>query len=170
MVAERVPRRTGDPRRSAVLPNGGTFGRRVARGPERPGQAADVRWKRRRILRDCRCSLRIHMSFVSSVSQTLMDKCEAEGIPISLAAVKAQGEASLKCGIHTYYSLASIAKGSVRTLFRSVEEYDGAEAYCLIRSTSAPDTQDRQRMCFDAEDDDASEALVRTRSRFRVKA
>ena len=36
------------------------------------------------------------MSFVSSVSQTLMDKCEAEGIPISLAAVKAQGEASLK--------------------------------------------------------------------------
>ena len=38
---------------------------------------------------DIRFSFRIHMSFVRSVSQTLMDKCEAERIPIPLAALKA---------------------------------------------------------------------------------
>ena len=38
-------------RRSAVLPNGGTSGRRVAQGSERLGQAADVRCERRRIPR-----------------------------------------------------------------------------------------------------------------------
>ena len=58
-----------NPRRSAVLPNGGTFGRRVAQVSERPG----------------RFSFRIHMSLVSCVSQTLST---------TLAEVRAQGEAS----------------------------------------------------------------------------
>ena len=31
-----------------MLPNGGTFRRRVAQGLGRLGEAADVRWKRRR--------------------------------------------------------------------------------------------------------------------------
>ena len=56
---------------------------------------------------------RIHMSLVSSISRTLMDKCEAEPIPISPAAVRAQGEASLKCCLQKSYLLALISKGSV---------------------------------------------------------
>ena len=43
--------KNGDPRRSAVLPNGGTSGRRLSQGPERPGEAANVRRKRCRIPR-----------------------------------------------------------------------------------------------------------------------
>ena len=42
---------------------------------------------------DFRFSCRIHMSFVSAVSHTLMDKCEMERDPISLVAVKALGDA-----------------------------------------------------------------------------
>ena len=37
---------------------------------------------------DLRFAFRIHMSLVSSVSQTLMDKCEAERNPISLTAAR----------------------------------------------------------------------------------
>ena len=37
---------------------------------------------------DFRFSFRIHMGLVSPVSQTLIDKCEAERIPISLVAVR----------------------------------------------------------------------------------
>ena len=44
-----------------------------------------------------RFSFRIHMSLVSSVSHELMDRCEIERNPISLAAVRALGEAHLKC-------------------------------------------------------------------------
>ena len=69
------------------------------------------------------------MSFVSAFSQTLMDKCEAERLPISLTAVKAQGETSLQCYIQMYYSLALITKVSVRNLIRSVKESNGAEAW-----------------------------------------
>ena len=43
-----------------------------------------------------------------------------------------------------YYSLALITRGSVRTLVRSVEESNGAEAWRLIRNRYAPDTQNRQ--------------------------
>ena len=77
---------------------------------------------------DFRFSFRIHTSLVSAVSQALMDKCEVERNPISLAAVQALGDALLKCCIQMYYSLALITKGSVRTLVRSVEESNGAEA------------------------------------------
>ena len=69
-----------------------------------------------------------------------MDKCE----PITLAGVKALGEAHLKCCVQMCYSLALIAKGSVRTLVRSVEESNGAEAWRLIHSSYAPHTQNRQ--------------------------
>ena len=48
---------------------------------------------------DFRFSFRIHMSLVSTVSQPLMDKCEVERNPISLAAVKLLGDAQLKCCI-----------------------------------------------------------------------
>ena len=44
------------------------------------------------------------------------------------------GDAHLKCCIQMYYSLALITKGSVRTLVRSVEESNGAEAWRLIHS------------------------------------
>ena len=43
-----------------------------------------------------------------------------------------------------YFSLALITKGSVRTLVRSVEDSNGAEAWRLIRNRYAPDTQNRQ--------------------------
>ena len=93
---------------------------------------------------DFRFSFRIYMSLVSTVSQPLMDMCEIERKPISLTAVKALGEAHLKCCIQMYYSLALITKGSVRTLVRSVEEFNGAEAWRLIHGRYAPNTLKRQ--------------------------
>ena len=93
---------------------------------------------------DFRFSFRIHMSLVSSVSHELMDRCEIERNPISLAAVRALGEVHLKCCMQMYYALALITKGSVRILIRSVEETHGAEAGRLIHSRYAPDTQNRQ--------------------------
>ena len=84
------------------------------------------------------------MSLVSTVSHTLMDKCEIEQIPISLVAAKALGDAHLKCCIQMYDSPAFVPKGSVRTLVRSVEESNGAEEWRLIHSRYAPDTQNRQ--------------------------
>ena len=93
---------------------------------------------------DFRFSFRIYMSLVSTVSQPLMDMCEIERKPISLTAVKALGEAHLKCCIQMHSSLALITKGSVRTLVRSVEESNGAEAWRLIHGRWASDTQNRQ--------------------------
>ena len=93
---------------------------------------------------DFRFSFRIHMSLVSTVSQQSMDKCEIERNPICLVAVNALGDAHMKCCTQLYFSLALFIKGSVRTLVRSVEEYNGAEAWRLIRSRYAPDTQNRQ--------------------------
>ena len=91
--------------------------------------------------KDFRFSFRIH---ISSVSRELMDRCEIERKPISLAAVRALGEAHLNCCMQMYYALAFITKGSVRTLIWSVEETNGAEAWRLIHSRYAPDTQNRQ--------------------------
>ena len=48
---------------------------------------------------DFRFSFRTQMSLVSSVTQTLMDKCEAERNQITLEAVKSLGEARRKCCI-----------------------------------------------------------------------
>ena len=93
---------------------------------------------------DFRFSFRIHMSLVSAVSHTLMDNCEIERNPISLLAVMALGAAHLKCCIQMCCSLELRTKGSVRTLVRSVEESAGAEAWRLIHSRYAPDTQNRQ--------------------------
>ena len=84
------------------------------------------------------------MSLVSSVSHEMMSRCEIERNPISLAAVRALGDAHLKCCMQMYYALALTTKGSVRALIRSVEETNGAEAWRLIHSRFAPDTQNRQ--------------------------
>ena len=54
------------------------------------------------------------------------------------------GEASLKRCFQMYYSLALITKGRVRTLVRSVDESNGAEARRLVHSKYAPGTQHRQ--------------------------
>ena len=51
----------------------------------------------------------------------------------------ALGDAHLQCCVQTL-----ITKGSFRTLVRSVEEPNGAEAWRLIHSRYAPDTQNRQ--------------------------
>ena len=67
---------------------------------------------------DFRFSFRIHMSLVSSVSHTLMDRCEFERNPISLAAVRALGEAHLKCCMQMYCALAFVTRGSVRTTLK----------------------------------------------------
>ena len=115
-------------------------GCRAAQGHARPGQAAVARWKRCRVPR---LSIQL-MSLVSSVSHELMDSCEIERNPISLAAVRALGEAHLKCCMQMYYALALITRGSVRTLIRSVEETNKTEAWRLIQSRYAPDTQNRQ--------------------------
>ena len=80
------------------------------------------------------------MSLVSAVIHTLMDKCEIERNPISLAAVGALGEAHLKCSMQICNALALLARGSVRTRVRSVEETSGAEAWRLICNRYAPDT------------------------------
>ena len=55
----------------------------------------------------------IHMGLFSPISQLLMDKCEAERGPISLAGVKALCEVHMKCCMQMYYSLALITTGSV---------------------------------------------------------
>ena len=106
---------------------------------------------------DFRFSFRVHMSFVSTVSQPSMGKCEAERNQITLADVNALGEAHLKCCIQMCYSLALVSKGGVRTLVRSVEESNGAEAsetqqICAIDSEST--------IRFDALYHDACETLV----------
>ena len=87
-------------------------------------------------------SFRIHMSLVTSVSQKLMDKCEAEWKHVALAAL---GGASLTCCIQMYCSPALITKGGVRTLVRSVEESNGAEAWRLLHRRYAPDTQQNRQ-------------------------
>ena len=51
---------------------------------------------------DFRFSFRVHLSLVSSVSHELMDRCEVERNPISLKAVRALGEAHLKCCMQMY--------------------------------------------------------------------
>ena len=83
-------------------------------------------------------------SLVSSVSHELMDRCEVERDPISLTAGRALGEAHLKCCMQKYFALALITRGSVRTPIRTVEETNGAEAWRLIHSRYAPDSQNRQ--------------------------
>ena len=74
----------------------------------------------------------------------MLDKCEIEKNPISLQAVKALGKECVKCSTQIYYSLALITKGSVKTVVRSVEETNGAEAWRLIHSRYAPGMQNRQ--------------------------
>ena len=93
---------------------------------------------------DFRFSFRTHMSLVSSVSNELMDRCVVERNPISLAATRALGEAHLKCCMKMYHALAFTTRGSVRTLIKSMEETNGAEAWRLAHSRYAPDTQNRQ--------------------------
>ena len=46
---------------------------------------------------ESRFSFRMRMSLVSALSRTLMGKCEAERNQITVAAVKALGEAHLNC-------------------------------------------------------------------------
>ena len=91
---------------------------------------------------------------VSTVDGQVRSRAESD----LLAAVKALGDAHLKCCIHMYCSLALITKGSVRTLGRSVEGSNGAEAWRLIHNRPAPDSESTVR--FDAEDHDACETLV----------
>ena len=114
---------------------------------------------------DFRSSFRIHMSLASPVSHTLMDRCEVERNPISLTAVRALGEAHLKCCMQMYYALALMTRGSVRTLIGSVEESNGAEAWRLIHSRICA-RHAESTIRVDAEDHDACETLVRSRGRF----
>ena len=53
------------------------------------------------VYQDFRFSFRIHISLFSAVSHTLMERCEAERNPFSLAAVRALGAPSLQCCIQT---------------------------------------------------------------------
>ena len=93
---------------------------------------------------DFRFRFRVHMSLVGVVLKRRWTKCEIERNPISLAAVRALGDEHLKCCMQMDDALAVITNGSVRTLVRSVEESNGAEAWRLIHSRYAPDTRNRQ--------------------------
>ena len=107
---------------------------------------------------DFRFSFRIHMSLVSSVFHEMMNRCEMERKTISLAAVRALGDAHLQCCMQIFYASALITKGSVRILIRSVEETNGAEAWRLIQSIRA--RHSKSTVCPDAEDHDTCETLV----------
>ena len=108
---------------------------------------------------DFRLRFRIHMSLVSAVSHTLMDMCEVERIPITMAAVKALGEAHLKCCIQMCHSLPSTTKGSVRTLVRSFEESNGAEA--LASDTQQIRSRHTESLVrFDAKDHDRNSGVT----------
>ena len=82
------------------------------------------------------------MSFVITVSQQLIDKCEVERNPISLAAVKRW--AMHNCCMQMCYSMVLITKGRVRIFVRLVEESNRAEAWRLRNNRYVPDTQNRQ--------------------------
>ena len=75
------------------------------------------------------------------------------------------GRCYLKCCKQMYCSLALIAKGSVRTLVRSVEESNGAEGCRLIHKQICARHSD-STVRFGAEDHDACETLVWPRCRF----
>ena len=113
-------------------------GCRAAQGPERPWQAAVVRWKRCRVPR-----LSFQLQKTHEPRQFCFSRADGQmraksDLPGSL------GEAHLKCCMQMYYALALIPRGRIRTLIRSVEETNGAEAWRLIHSRYAPDTQNRQ--------------------------
>ena len=119
-------------------------GCRAAQGPERPGQAAVVRWKRCRVPR---LSIQLQnrhepRQFCFSRADGQMRSRAASDLPDS---TESSGRSThLKCCMQKYYALAFITRGSVRTLVRSVEETNGAEAWRLIHSRCAPDTQARR--------------------------
>ena len=65
-------------------------------------------------------------------------------VPVGLLLHLGGADAHLKCCMQMYCALALITKGSVRTLIRSMEETNGAEAFRVIHSRYAADTQNRQ--------------------------
>ena len=85
-----------------------------------------------------------HQPRQHSLSTVDGQDANSSGNPISLAAVKLVGDTHLKCCIQMYFSLALTTKVSVRTVARSVEDSNGAEAWRLIHIIYAPDTQNRQ--------------------------
>ena len=99
------------------------------------GQEEAFSWWEEGEYEDFRFSIRIHKSHVSSVSHAMMNRFEIERNPMFLAAVRALGDAHVKCCMQMYYALALLTKGSVRTLIRSVEGTNGAEAWRLLHGT-----------------------------------
>ena len=87
---------------------------------------------------------RIHMSLVSTVSHKLMDKCEAERNPITLAGVKALEEAHMKCCLLNVLSVGFGSRKEVSEPLSDLLNNRGAEAWRLIHTSYAPDTQNRQ--------------------------
>ena len=53
-----------------------------------------------------------------------MDRCDIERNPISLAAVRALGEAHLKCCMQMYYALALIKKGNAPIAGRKEPKFE----------------------------------------------
>ena len=84
------------------------------------------------------------MSLVSTVSHTLMDKCEAERNPTTLAGVKALEEAHLKCCLLNVLFVGFGSRREVSELLSDLLNDRGAEARRLIHSRYAPDTQNLQ--------------------------
>ena len=96
-------------------------------GPERPGQAAVIRWKRCRVPRlsiQRQNTHELRQLFCFSRADGQMRSRGESDIP----------EAHLKCCMQMFYALALTTSGSVRTLILSVEETNGAEAWRLIHA------------------------------------
>ena len=89
-------------------------------------------------------SFRIHMSLVSPVWQSLMDKCKTERNPISLKAAHALGKEYTTCLRQMWCSFVLVTKGSVRAIVHSVQESFGADTWRLKHTRYAPDTHGRQ--------------------------
>ena len=109
-----------------------------------------VRWQR------CR---QPRLSIQFQISQAFIDKCEIDRNPISQAAVRAVGDAHLKCCMQMYCALA--------VEVHEFEESNGAEAWRLIQSTCA--RHSKSTICFGKEDYNACETLVRPHGRFWIK-
>ena len=104
-----------------------------------PGQATFVRWKRCRVSRLALQLPNPHESrqyCLSHVDGQVRNRAESD--------LPGSRESAGRCAPEVLHTDVLFTIGSVRTLVRSFEESDGAEAWRLVHSRYAPDTQNRQ--------------------------
>ena len=118
---------------------GGTSGCRTAQGPERPGQATVVRWKR---LRVSRLSLQLQnpheprQSCLSHVDGQVRNRAESS-LPDS-------SESAWRCTPEVLYTDVLFTGRDNETQCPNSCPINGTEAWRLMHGRYAPDTQNRQ--------------------------